>query len=119
MDPPPPPSPAAKRPRTEKKSQATGKAHGCAKVVGRTFGCKGCTKQYPIETMVSGWQISVTCKGAYDALYRCAKAQNELEWWSETKANPKLLKAAIEDYLLHCPPTQPGRGGVAWKMEGR
>lgn len=74
------------------------------------FTCKGCLKRRPAETQVPGLQWERSCKRAYDSIARLVKKQGKEEWWSETKAVPKKLSAAIADYLRHCPDVNVGRG---------
>jgi hypothetical protein len=98
-------------------SQATGRGHGGAKSAGPEFFCKGCLKKRLVTEQVPGFQYDRICMRAYHALSRLVCKQGEAEWWSDTKACPKKLAAAVQDYLKQCP-DQVGRGKPRgeWKI---
>ena len=68
-----------------------------------TFLCEGCGKKKPLNEKVPGFQYDRDCKRARDALTKLAKKRNQQEWWDATKKCPKLLKAAIKQYMSQCP----------------
>jgi hypothetical protein len=98
-------------------AQATGRGHGGAKPTGPEFQCKGCLKKRPVSEQVPGFQYDRGCMRAYHAIGRLVAKQGEAEWWSDTKACPKKLAAAVQDYLKQCP-EQIGRGKTRgeWKV---
>lgn len=77
---------------------------------GPTFLCKGCNKWRPKTLQLPGLNFEKACKRGYDSIARYAKKQNHVEWWTETKGNPRSLAHAIQNYLFHCPDVDVGRG---------
>ena len=80
------------------------------KVKGPTRRCRVCKHNHLIET----WPLSSTscreCKQALDNLANAAKKQDQLEWWTETKANEVELQKVVAKYQACCPQPQQGTG---------
>jgi hypothetical protein len=100
-----PPTPTS----SDSGSSATTKARKAAGDLILKFLCTLCNKKKPITEQVIGFSWDRECKSGYDSMYRACVAQKELDWFNEISKDPKLLSAAVKDYVTVCPPVGPGK----------
>lgn len=65
--------------------------------------CRRCRKWLPIEKYPAGSADCDVDKRATQNLEAAARAQHQLAWWKETRADPEKLASVVANYHRRCP----------------
>ena len=65
--------------------------------------CRSCRKWLPIEKFPAGSADCNVDKRAIQNLEAAARAQHQLAWWKEARADPEKLASVVANYHRRCP----------------